>query len=775
MSFKTVAREKWVLMELPRKSCSPNDERQTDENFNDLLNLLNTPYTAAPARAQPSPRTDFPAASTAKVFPNLPASSVAFKQHQRVFLPRADVSYQTGGNSLNRHNASNDLTVVNELEEILHSREHFPHSRAVITAVSTSAKEQSIPSWSTGAHMYTSNTVGVGSEQTRGRFTSGPALPPFRGSQNNIRQQVVSFCRYAIGCVLRPNGRPANLQSIEHRVSRLIEEIYNQWARNIITDDMLFQNIRSLVRKSCPQAANRDVVSEFRIWYNQRAQGKIIDAANGRAVNPHARVDHQAKTGNFCHPLFEPNRRRILGHSSAPAQNVSHEISYCRAHQRTALYSNPAVQQIPLQQKGVENRTAIPQAETLNITPSAKSGFPVSVEHCLTNNVTISQPDEKSPNTGRTRVERNMGNANRLFQARKGTCPMPVSEENERTPTRLARNVVTPQMKQPMNRTNGQQHNMKPAPAASGTAAQVWNGASPEVTRNINGNLQVKKTTNLTMGLNVLDNVVDIDKEQSNLDTQPHEKLDAEMSDANNCSNILLNRDVLGQRIERAMRKHNLEGPVTKEIIEIMSLAAQERLRDVFENLRELALSREEGVGTKYDKPCSWMNVREKLEKERDDEDLRLRIESQNRMNNRKRARGGCIDGMEEKQMDGKVAVTETGKQNKMRRTKEEAANSSQQSAIKSFVSGIHKKRKEKQNGRVESGKLATSAARSATDSAQVYSTISETDDMGAINTKPSVVLADCLALFCLEPNLCKSTLVYRLMYAVYTCTKPQS
>eukprot|EP00171_Calliarthron_tuberculosum_P008733 IDg8733t1 len=98
------------------------------------------------------------------------------------------------------------------------------------------------------------------------------------------------------------------------------------------------------------------------------------------------------------------------------------------------------------------------------------------------------------------------------------------------------------------------------------------------------------KTRDLSKGIDVTNNIIDMELERDNLTTNPDQVTSAVMGSEED--DMLLDAGVLKSKMEKILKRHRMNPSVTQELLEIISHAARERMAHVLVNVAEAAQMR---------------------------------------------------------------------------------------------------------------------------------------------------------------------------------------
>ena len=151
--------------------------------------------------------------------------------------------------------------------------------------------------------------------------------------------------------------------------------------------------------------------------------------------------------------------------------------------------------------------------------------------------------------------------------------------------------------------------------------------------------------------------------------------------------NMVLAGNKLKSKMQKIAKRHELDDEIGKDIMEMMSLAVEERLRLVLDGLKESAVLRTMGHKEGYITEDIGINVYEKMEQIREDEE-RLLVQAAEsrvkRLNEKKeqelRKLNGDTSGTEKKKETN--ATSEAERKEKLAQEKKRKEHSSQRDAL---------------------------------------------------------------------------------------------
>lgn len=227
------------------------------------------------------------------------------------------------------------------------------------------------------------------------------------------------------------------------------------------------------------------------------------------------------------------------------------------------------------------------------------------------------------------------------------------------------------------------------AAGAAGSAAVAANAAPVK-----------QRTRRVDEELNVVSGVIDIEAEENRLVSMGHTDDVIIVEDNAYSEKMLLGGARLRAKMQAMAKRFVLEEQVGTDIMEMMSLAVEERLRYLFELLKESASLRMEVEKSEWDCVPDGMNVFKKMEQMREEEERSLTTAAELRVKRRndrieaeaKKASGEVSNS--DKKKDGSSVVTDAERKEKLALEKKRKENSSQRDALSGLLEGIYKRGK---------------------------------------------------------------------------------
>lgn len=234
-----------------------------------------------------------------------------------------------------------------------------------------------------------------------------------------------------------------------------------------------------------------------------------------------------------------------------------------------------------------------------------------------------------------------------------------------------------------------------------GGMSGITKGPTPAVAGTANaGQVPVKKTKGVDDELSVVHNVVDIENEEDMLGRDAEGGIGGVVEIMDYDTDLLLAGPTLRHKMQECATRHGLDENVSKECMEMMSLAVRERLASVLESLKEIAAVRMESNKSLWMTQPVGANIYEKLEQAMQDEERSLTVAAEMRVKRRKEQqereakRLASEAEKEEKKTKDSNAATEQEKKEKLALEKKRKEHSSQRDALSGLLAGIDKRRK---------------------------------------------------------------------------------
>ncbi|PXF46857.1 Transcription initiation factor TFIID subunit 4B [Gracilariopsis chorda] len=211
--------------------------------------------------------------------------------------------------------------------------------------------------------------------------------------------------------------------------------------------------------------------------------------------------------------------------------------------------------------------------------------------------------------------------------------------------------------------------------ASTAPGVQVLDGA---------GQKKVRRHEDLKE-INLVDNVVDIEDEEVKLKVDASGKPQTVEDVVQYSSDMILAGPRLRKKMGTIAKRTDMTEGFTKEAMEVMSLAVRERLASILESLKPIATSRLDSAKEQWGTVATGMNIREKLERMRQDEERALQVAAEMRVKRRK----------EQKEAEAKKAAGEAAKSDKNSKDSSAAAEADRKEKL-----ALEKKKKESSSQR---------------------------------------------------------------------------
>lgn len=243
---------------------------------------------------------------------------------------------------------------------------------------------------------------------------------------------------------------------------------------------------------------------------------------------------------------------------------------------------------------------------------------------------------------------------------------------------------------------------LAPGGVASGIGGVgvIAKGVAPASGTSNAGQVPVKKTKGVDDELSVVHNVVDIENEEDMLGRDAEGGTGTVVEVLDYDTDLLLAGPTLRHKMQGCTTRHGLDENISKDCMDMMSLAVRERLASVLESLKDIAAVRMESMKSVWTTAPMGANIFEKLERMRQDEDRSLTVAAEMRVKRRKEQEekeakklAGEAEKEEKKTKDSNAAA-EQEKKEKLALEKKRKEHSSQRDALSGLLAGIDKRRK---------------------------------------------------------------------------------
>lgn len=250
-----------------------------------------------------------------------------------------------------------------------------------------------------------------------------------------------------------------------------------------------------------------------------------------------------------------------------------------------------------------------------------------------------------------------------------------------------------------------------PAPDSAATGSGTTAGAVKSSKLNITpsgiarGN-QIRKTKRVDDELNLVSNVVDLDDEVDKLGLDAGGGTSEVIGAFDYDADMLLSGPVLRAKMQARAKQYGLNENVSKDVMDIVSLAVRERLTNFLESLKGIAAVRVDAARQSWNTETCSESIYDRLERMREDEERSLTVAAELRVKRRKEQEekeakrlAGEAEKEEKKGKDASAAM-EIERKEKIAMEKKRKEDSSQRDALSGLVAGIDKKRKRANTGK---------------------------------------------------------------------------
>lgn len=783
-----------------------NSNSNVNVNLNDLMNLIGTP-APAPAVAAVTPSIGNPSAPRAGAIPkapNLNHRNAAIRASHSMNAASLGSVARPGPTHANLRRPAND-DITKELDGMIDrtattSMKPTPTQAQAVTSASRSSLAAYASNQAQAAQLAAAQQRQAAAQRSKLAMNANGAAtttaPARRANQQVTQEQVVvgHFCRHAIKTLGRVMEGKPNKTAKEEELKAEIKSLWTQWVRGLISKTALRQRVSEFVRLSTPEAQTIDVTGEFKQWYQQQLQLQTNAASGGGQ-----------------------------GRSRTPADTAAALASRSSAMQaQLSASKNPALVAANGGGARLGAGTGMPQSVALPAVPGGAAAMG-GQRHPL--------PSGLHPTDASVGMKRHLPTST--------TAPMPSGQGvpvrqanalNAQTATAAATSAgfssITPgkpaekKPRGPSSKKKVVKGTLAPSPNSQAVAKQ-GSGVKSQVPAPINaimpgqsvavkpGEVPKKAVRKVDDELDIVRNIVDIESEEDMLvgsESGAGAAVDTADYDA---AGLILTGPALKTKLGAICARLGLEENVPSETMEIVALAARQRLAHVLEELGRIAKARTGAdLGNWTTKPCG-IDQKARMQELRDQEQRALDAAANVR---REKAASAAAKLAAENTAEADKAAKEAAasadakKKELALKEKHEMAQRTQRNALSGVLAGIGKKNRSKGQGsssrkpsagKISSGGLADNSkdARSPSPggaaSAKVPATpggdtrggskaalgsngTSESNEAAVANAsggllgrtadlRPPITLRDCLHFMEGEPRMRKSSILYVL------------
>lgn len=554
-----------------------------------------------------------------------------------------------------------------------------------------------------------------------------PPSAPRPGLSNRDKAEAQCFLQVCIRLLRTATQGMPNERAIEEHFRREISRCANVWGAGRITKIQFYQLMTIRLRNTCPAAAAANPLETFK----RLCQARRASAAGAAPTTSAPRAGLLAAAGAAA-PVANQVLAALAGIPGAP----------------TISQGRPPASRIRAMK-------AMREAQAKARLEAAAASAPKGAAKVAAND---------SPGKGPTGPLRIGGGAAAAAAGPSGVKKPPTDTIAKQKTKKLTAAAAAGPGRRPSSGSMKKTGQDAPAAAAAVPSTVGARAANAEPRR-------------VDDELNVVADIVDIDHEQDTLTAaeQPGVPMPGDTDEG--LPDMLLHGPTLRAKVARIMARNGLSGACTAAPLELLSLAAAQRLAGVVEAAADLARARTEKPRGDWETHPDGPDMAAIMLAMRDEEERSLVAAAAQRTARFKRARE------EERECDGGGPKEEKEKSKKrdVAAEKKRIADSSQRSALDSAMSGLLKKRKKRRvalapagsgtSGGLKghSGALANAAVGSAeltgakNGGATAMDVESTANGKGeGAREKQLLTLPDVLAVMAEEPNMRQSVLVYK-------------
>eukprot|EP00178_Gracilaria_changii_P025782 TRINITY_DN792_c0_g1_i1.p1 TRINITY_DN792_c0_g1~~TRINITY_DN792_c0_g1_i1.p1 ORF type:complete len:975 (+),score=154.07 TRINITY_DN792_c0_g1_i1:1968-4892(+) len=200
--------------------------------------------------------------------------------------------------------------------------------------------------------------------------------------------------------------------------------------------------------------------------------------------------------------------------------------------------------------------------------------------------------------------------------------------------------------------------------------------------------------------INLVDNVVDIEDEEVKLNVDASGRRQAVEEVVQYNPDMIVSGPILRKKMQSIAKRHGIHENINKEAMEMMSLAVRERLACILESLKTVASVRVGAEKHQWGRVETGLNVREKLQRAREDEERTLQVAAEMRVKRRKEQRDAEAKRLageaakNDKSAKDASAAAEAERKEKLALEKKKKESSSQRDALFGLVRDYDRRRR---------------------------------------------------------------------------------
>lgn len=566
------------------------------------------------------------------------------------------------------------------------------------------------------------NAPGGGPRSTAGRPTSAAAAAATAhaarvrqgaagrdGRPQVTQEQVVvgHFCRHAIKTLLRVMEGQPNKQEKEAEIRAVIKELWTQWVRGVIPKTALLERVSEFVRSSTPAARDINVTGEFRNWYQQQLTLHASMSGNRATAAPAAASAQQRPAS-------------VSESTGALASRASGIQAAAAAAAKASQPKNPAVTAAAggVGFRGTTGGTAVAN-RTSSVVSAAVASMPTTA---------IGKPARTSSaapaGTQRPRpasVAAASGGASAIASP-PSTYLAAAAASAAAAPAASASPSAPQAIKKPRAQSKGKKQNAKSAAAAKaseagakqklqpsvGTSGQTPGGSSQPAAAAAEPSK--KGPRKVDDELDIVRDIVDIEGEEKMMVSSATVAASgADPSEYDNAGMILVG-PILRSKLEAAARRTGLDQAVPPETMEIVALAARERLAFLLDEVSDIAKARSGANFSGWKTQPHGPNMRLRMQQQRDQEQRYLDAGAEVRREKAAKAAAKVAETAADadKSVKEAAASADAKKKEQALKEKQQMAQKTQRNALRDIMGGIAKKKTRKDSHGTKGGLKAS-------------------------------------------------------------------
>ncbi|CAN8061852.1 unnamed protein product [Agarophyton chilense] len=540
-----------------------------------------------------------------------------------------------------------------------------------------------------------------------------------QGQPRSITQEQVivgHFCRHAIKTLKKiVEGLPYAAQ-VELRLREHIKAVWSQWVKGMITRPQLLQSVSNFVKQSTPNAKDVDVIRDFKAWYEHEYE---LQKQRNRQPQPPKQVRHPQAPGQDvrhvnnvpAHPGSQAVRTNL------PPQSVSAARGQLKQEPQRPTIVHTAGKTIgtkPEPTIAAPGRAMIPKnaggramsgenAGGKGKSPAAyqfQAGVHAGIHPGGNVQINYAHHQLQPQISAKRSLDSNISSPPNAVKKAKTASKVPKAATSKKKPSLpvgipLALKGTRPPIQKPDQRNKGAKR-----PMASGALPPP--GPVPISVGNPSAEIMQKKARRQEdlKEINLVDNVVDIEDEEVKLNVDANGKRQSVDEVVRYNPDMIVSGPILRMKMQSIAKSHGIHENISNEATELMSLAVRERLACILESLKTIASVRVGAEKEQWGRVETGLDIREKLQRAREDEERTLQVAAEMRVKRRKEQKEAEAKrfageaAKNDKSAKDSSAAAEAERKEKLALEKKKKESSSQRDALSGLVRDFDRRRR---------------------------------------------------------------------------------